>query len=203
MTSLGLTEPPPATELAAHPYLLWEGDPLYRVCQRIKGTWWFSYSGAWRFDLVGTGSGTCYLSTDTIGALVEVFRQQPVDPDDIRKRVTRKLVLAERKWLADTTDLRARQYGMTKEIGTTLDYGLTQRWARKFDEADFDGVHSVLRHDVRPVAAGVSLFGPAGAAPDDDWESDCCELDLEAADLEAAGIKVLDVPHLATLTLLS
>lgn len=171
-------------------------DELARVCRTGAGTWWYGNSGVHRFDLPrDSGRGTCYFATDEFAALRETFRA-PVLASDLDRFELRVVSMRrDRRRLADTTSRQAAAFGVTKEICTTLDYELTQRWAARFAE-HFDGVRHELRHDPRPAASGVSLFGPAGQ---DASRSNGRHRKLTRAMLAAAGLRVIDRPVRAAL----
>jgi hypothetical protein len=203
VTGISLEEPPSnVDDLIGFPVKPWDNRfVLTRVCLKDNGTWWFSNDTSGRFDPVGVGGvGTCYFGTDAIAAILEVFRKQPVVRSDIDARTLRRVRLKKGALLADTTKLRARRFGITKEIATIVPYDICQRWARLFVAADFGGIFHHLRHDVRPRATGVSLFGPAGVADADDWEDPSAELRaLTDTEIRRAGLTVLSTPRLSTL----
>jgi len=160
-----------------------------------NGPWWFSTDGSGRFDLPrGSDRGTCYLADDPLGCFLEVFRFTWLVPEEeVQRRRLARLELPE-VLLADCTASRSRRFGITAEIHSTTDYGLTQRWAAAFAAAGFDGVRYLLRHDPGQMLSGVALFGPAGAP---DWEVPPGEplgsdLLLEAE--RRFGIRVLPTP---------
>jgi hypothetical protein len=66
--------------------------------------------------------------------------------------------------VADLTSNLAVQYGVTSEIFTTTDYGLTQLWASAFRQAGFGGIRYWARHDLAHTAACLALFGPADSS---------------------------------------
>lgn len=67
--------------------------------------------------------------------------------------------------VADLTDNRATSRGVTAEVFTTMDYGLTQLWAAALHTAGLLGVRYWARHDLDHVYACLALFGPAGSPP--------------------------------------
>ena len=69
---------------------------LFRVVRRGAGPWWFGSSMKGRFDLPEP-EGTCYLATDEVTALLEVFgpdlESGAISSDFLKKRGLRKLHL--------------------------------------------------------------------------------------------------------------
>lgn len=63
--------------------------------------------------------------------------------------------------VADLTSNLAIQYGVTSEIFSTIDYGLTQLWASALRQAGFGGIRYWARHDLAHTAGCLALFGPA------------------------------------------
>lgn len=137
-------------------------DEAGRVHQGDLGVWWFANDGKGRFDLPDP-DGTCYLATDVYAAVREVTRGKPAARGWIAKRVITTVHVRDGAALADTTSADAGDFDVTKEICTTTDYGLCQRWAAALRNEGFAGLLHELRHDPRPVASGVSLFGRHGS----------------------------------------
>jgi hypothetical protein len=170
---------------------------LHRVCRSVNGTWWFSSDGSGRFDLEAP-EGTCYFATDLYAAIREASRLGPVTPQWMADREARVVAASDPKpRLAATTRSEAGRFGVTAELVTLIPYDLPRRWAAAFRDHRFDGIRHQLRHDSRARPSGVSLFGPSGAgsAPDGERRS------LEISDLTAAGVRVLEPPHSAVLTI--
>ncbi|HEY0874249.1 MAG TPA: RES domain-containing protein [Vicinamibacterales bacterium] len=168
---------------------------LVRVCQRVNGTWWFSSDGSGRFDLKPP-EGTCYFATDAFGAIREASRLGPVTPAWIAARELRHVTPpVPRARLAATTRKAAGAYGVTNELTTMLPYDLPREWAAAFRAHGFAGIRHILRHDPRARPGGVSWFGRAG----DDPGHERTRRALTAAAVEAAGVRILDVPHSSVL----
>ncbi len=164
----------------------------------MNGTWWFSADGSGRFDLEPP-EGTCYFATDLYAAIREATRLGPVTPQWVADREVRVVAPSEPKpRLAATTHKEAGRYGVTTELVTLVPYDLPRRWAAAFRTHGFDGIRHQLRHDPRARPSGVSLFGPAGAgnAPDGEHRP------LQVGDLTAAGVRVLEPPHSAVLSII-
>lgn len=191
--TVSLRKPPrDPVDLIDFPTLRWEKEQqLFRIVRKDRRTWWFSSSGAGRFDLSADGLGTCYLATDPHGAIVEVFRGHPVDSKDVDVRVMCITQVPARQALADTTSVEAAGYGITKELITITPYDLPQEWADCWFNFGLNGIFHELRHDVRPVASGVSLFGRVEVS--DEWK-DGTESPLTIQDLRQVGVPVLDRP---------
>lgn len=146
------------------------GTEHFRVVRKDLGPWWFNSSGAGRFDLVEP-SGTCYLASDELSALLEVIGPDRsagmVSHEFLAGRRLRKLRLPEAHDLADLTDRQAAGFGVTLEIGVTPKYGLTRAWAAALAQAAYQGLVYFARYD--PAAGrSVGLFGPAGERGD--WD---------------------------------
>ena len=169
---------------------------LVRVCQAARGTWWFSADGAGRFDL-SPPDGTCYLATDAYAAIREATRLGPVSTVWVQAREVREVTPpAADLRLAATTRQAAGRYGVTTELVTVVPYDLSRRWAAAFRAHGFHGIRHQLRHDQRARPSGVALFGPAGASNLDDGQPK----PLTTTAVEAAGVRVLPPPSVASLT---
>ncbi|HSL82927.1 MAG TPA: RES domain-containing protein [Thermoanaerobaculia bacterium] len=170
---------------------------LFRVYRRPLGTWFFSSSGAGRFDLEPP-EGTCHFAADPYGAVREASRLGPVTPHWLLGRDLREVAPPDpNARLAATHVAAAGAYGLTMELVTHMPYDLPRRWAAAFRAAGFRGLRHQLRHDPRARPAGVSLFGPAGPADTPDGRRQ----PLDPALLAAAGVRVLEAPHSGALTI--
>lgn len=168
---------------------------VWRIHRRENPPWWFCADLQCRFDL-SAPQGTCYVAEEPLGAFVEVFTDVTlVAEEDIERRRLSAVHVPRTLRLADCTDAASRTFGCTGEIHTTVDYDLTQRWARAFSLASFDGIRYLVRHDPAQRRAGVALFGKAGEA--EDWPDPETQLIDEDLLMEAArrfGIRVLPRP---------
>jgi hypothetical protein len=197
---VGLRPPPAdAAALAGFPRrTLTPKEDLYRVSRRGRSPWWFSSSGAGRFDLPPP-DGTCYVATDELGALLEA-----VGPDRDGGAVTTEFLAARRLWrlrapaersLGDLTARRAAGFGITAEIGTLVPYDLPRAWAARLHGAGWQGLAYWLRHD--PARSeGVALFGAEGAS--ESWPPGAerpllPELLVRLRD--ECGIEVVEIPR--------
>lgn len=155
----------PPADLADFPfYVLESPSRLFRIHRAHLGPWWFSSDGTGRFDLpVASEQGTCYLAEKPVGCFLEVFRNWTMVPEqEVETRRLTELTLPTPLRVADCTAGRARELGITAEIHSTPDYGVTQAWATALQAAGFAGVRYFLRHDPGQTLFGVGLFGPAG-----------------------------------------
>lgn len=156
-----LGEPP--DELRGFPTrVLTPARRLWRIHRSDREAWWFSSDGESRFDL-SPPRGTAYAADDPLGSFAEVFQDMTLVSDaDVAARRLSELHVPRRVRLADCTDSRARGFGCTGEIHTTVDYELTQRWAEAFAEGGFAGIRYLVRHDPAQRQVGIALFGEAG-----------------------------------------
>lgn len=143
---------------------------LHRIHRAGRRAWWFSEDGSGRFDPVGTGHGACYLSTDPLGAWVEVFRKRMlVAEEEVLGRALFSVALGRDLRLADLTSRRALEHGVTATVGASEDYAPSQAFAAAALEAGFAGVRYLVRHDPAQKLYGVALFAPAGVPDDALW----------------------------------
>jgi hypothetical protein len=117
-----------------------------------------------RFDLPAP-SGTCYLASDPLAAVLELLGTDReggmVAAEFLAERRLRELQAPREFAIADLTSRRVAGYGVTSEIGTLVPYALAQAWAARLYEAGFEGLVYWLRHDPSR-GEGWALFGPAG-----------------------------------------
>jgi hypothetical protein len=163
----------------------------------VNTTWWFSSDGSGRFDLKAP-EGTCYFATDEYAAIREASRLGPVTPAWAADREVRHVIPPNpRARLAATTRKAAGAYGVTNELMTMLPYDLPREWAAAFRAHGFGGIRHILRHDSRARPGGISWFGGVGDDPGRERRRHA----LNGAALEAAGVRVIDVPHSSVLRL--
>jgi hypothetical protein len=182
--------------------------------------WWFSSSGAGRFDLAEPG-GTCYLADDPLIGVLEVLSHGTVDGMAVSEaflaeRRVRRLPLPGPARFADATDGRGRGFGVTREIHDVGDYSLPQAWAAAWHAHGFDGVRYLATTHQPPAGAppwrgpgaqgpgAWALFGQAGARRR--WRRGRPE--RIAAQLRhrlesEAGVQVLPVPDADQLDMMS
>ena len=163
-------KPPPedAVELASFPRSPLEPKTtVWRAVLADNGPWWFSCSLAGRFDLAAP-LGTCYLATDEITAVLEVFRSGAlITTEELGRRRLHRLRVPASHTLANLTSRRTAGFGLTLEIHSHPHYDLTQAWAQRLHEAGAEGLFYLARHDPSPDSC-VALFGPAGERAD--WD---------------------------------
>ncbi len=197
----GLEEPP--VTLADFPvHALSTSDPLHRCAREEREPWWFGSSGDGRFDLVSP-LGTCYLADDPLTALLEVLASEsPAVPRVVpaaflRRRLVWRLAVPRLQRVADATQRRAAGFGAS-ELGTAVDYPLTQRWARALYGAGFRGVRARSRQDPGP-GRNLALFGKAGARRS--WRQGVSTpaLDFAARLLSECGVAVEEAPSFGEL----
>lgn len=172
------------------------GTQIFRSHTHGRGPWWFSASGAGRFDLAAP-HGACYVAESEVVTLLEAWGGLQVVPSYMAaERDVSQLRLDTDISVADLTSNLAVQFGVTSEIFTTADYALTQLWAAAFDQAGFGGIRYWARHDLAHTAACIALFGGAGAAalPFDDPDHVPGRTDLLRKLEDDTGITVLPVP---------
>lgn len=158
-----LAKPPPPAQLkAAFPSRDYApGSEVFRSHGHGQEPRWFGCSGAGRFDLAAP-DGTCYVAESEVVTLLETWGGLQVVPNyKAAERDSSCLRLDKGATVADLTSNLAIQYGVTSEIFSTTDYGLTQLWASALRQAGFGGIRYWARHDLAHTAACLALFGPA------------------------------------------
>ncbi len=205
--SASLGRPPEdASALEGFPVRRFASTTVFvRVVRRGKGPWWFGSSMGGRFDLAEP-EGTCYLATDEISALLEVFGPDleggTISLDFLASRSLRKLRLPGELDLADLTSREAVRFGITAEIGTLVPYERPQEWAATLRANGSPGLTYWPRHDPAHHLA-VALFGPHGERKR--WKRGreaSISRELIERLREECGIEVLDVPRSEELILL-
>lgn len=158
---------PPPEDLSGFPTrVLTPARRLWRIHWADRDAWWFCSDLDHRFDLPSP-LGTCHLAESPLGSFLEVFTEvRGIARDEIDARRLSELHVPSRIRLADCTSPRARGFGCTGEIHTTIDYELTQTWAAAFARAGFGGTRHYVRHDPSFALMGISLFGPGGRPKD-------------------------------------
>jgi RES domain len=137
---------------------------IYRIHRSARDPWWFSTDGSGRFDPIGTGSGSCYFSRESLGAWIEVFRKQILlAGDEVSERSLYAVRLGRDLKLADITSRRALQFGITASLGANEDYAASQTFAADALASGFDGIRYLVRHDPAQKLYGYALFGQPGS----------------------------------------
>jgi hypothetical protein len=193
----------PARVVAAGP----GGQPLYRMFRHrdpttgaVRSPFFFTSAGGGRYDLPAP-SGTCYLATTPLGAWLETFRNVgTVALEDVQSR----RLLATRPprpiRAANLLAAAARRFGLTAEIHTTADYGLTRRWAERLHAARFRALWGQVRHDPTLRHRSLTLFDQAGAHTPFGWrwvqQVDRIDEDRRLMRMVAArGFRIVEIPY--------
>ncbi|GAA2162161.1 RES family NAD+ phosphorylase [Pedococcus bigeumensis] len=168
-TALG---PPPDSVADFPAYPVVEEADLFRAHGRDLGPWWFGNDGGGRFDLRAP-RGTCYLALDPLSALRErlgpvLGGSQSVPESLLEESVVSRLRVPVARDVADTQDRRAAEFGVTRELESTVPYAVPQAWARAFDQAGFGGVRYGPRFTPGDSSA-LALFDDEGVR---DWPVD-------------------------------
>ena len=161
-------------DLVDFPPRIWRANvPLYRVHRTTYGTMHFATDQDSRWNPPDDNSpwGTCYLSTDPLGAALEVFGSLAfVKQRDLDARVEATVYVPSDIKLADMTHASiVGRFGLTAEASAgdeVSTYPITQAWAEQLREAGFSGVHYAARHDPTLASRSVALFGKAVASGD-------------------------------------
>lgn len=192
-------QPPGARTLAGFPLVSITPDTeVFRGHRRPLGPWFFSGSGAGRFDL-DDGRGTCYLAVDAATAVREVLgptlHQLGFVPAAFAAdRAVSRLQLPTAREVADLCDGRAAEYGVTREIHTLTPDETTRAWATALD-AIAGGVRYASRFTTTPAANALAVFDTAGPAS---WPPDPAPVPFAVAARDA-GITVAGAPRTVTI----
>lgn len=156
--------------------------PLSRIHRSVNGTMYFATDadGRWNPGDADSPWGTCYLSTQPLGAALEVFgRFAIIKQAEFDLRVLATVYLSSDVRLADVTAPRALGFGLTAEASAGDDhstYPITQAWAARLRDAGFAGIYYAARHDPALSSRSVALFGKVpgedAAAPEAEWAED-------------------------------
>lgn len=174
---------------------------MYRVGRKGRDPWWFTNTGAGRFDLQAP-QGTCYSATTPETALAESVegaggdRVFAVSTAFVAARRLHHLPLPRRFRLASATSGRALGFGVTRAIATVVPYEVPQAWARAWHHHGLDGVWYWPSRDVRAQPRSIGLFGVAGAGPSR-WGRGHAEPigpDLQGDLARLFGITVVGIP---------
>lgn len=169
MSPRGLPAPP--DDLPELPSAKLGTEALWRIHAADVSHWFFDAGPEGRFNLADLG--TCYLAEEPIGAFVEKFgrllRPGGVIPEPLVDTQRLSRLRPPKTNVVDLTDPSVLGLaGLTAEIHATIDYGLTQSWARALRDAGYRGIRYKARHDPRGQLVSVALFGsdkpPRGGA---------------------------------------
>lgn len=193
-------QPPAGRDLTGFPVTtIGAALDLYRAHRQTLGPWYFSSSGAGRFDLSGS-RGTCYLALDLATAVREVvgstLHDRGVVPAAIASdRAVSRLRLPTSRDVADLCTENAANFGITREIHTLVPYDVPRAWAHALDTVT-GGVLYESRFTTTVGANAVAVFDTAGPAA---WPTDRAPQPFASA-ARAIGLAVATTPHSATFT---
>jgi hypothetical protein len=172
---------------------------LFRAHSTSHGPWWFATArGAkddGRFDLPDP-DGTCYLASTQAGAIRErwgrnLVRRGYVMAADADTTEVSVLTVTTKHRLADTVNSKAASYGVTRELGTVIPYGLPQAWAVAFHDVGCAGIRYEPRFSTGPRDLAYAIFGDKGPRT---WPGDPSPLSGRTA-ATRAGLRVVDPPR--------
>ena len=161
----------PRGSLAGFPvWTLRRDRALFRAHQAGAAPWWFSSDGSGRFDLRGE-HGTCYLASDAEAAVRERWGEDLLAFGYVPRRLAEATEVSELRApddgrVADLCSAAAADFGVTREIGTTGRYDLTQGWAEAFGPigVKLHGIRYQPRFSTDSRNWALGLFGDAGVA---------------------------------------
>lgn len=165
----------PAPGLRLQDLSVWPlgGQRVYRCHTSKNGPWYFSSEPApdrqdpgGRWELLDP-EGTCHVGDTYQAALWERFGPDWHDLGFVAFELLERHTLTEATLIpgARIADLLADgAMGITSELSTTSDYGMTRIWARAVRNSGWDGLRAGSRF--APVNSVVALFGPAGEHDD-------------------------------------
>lgn len=154
--------PAPSSDLPELPSTTLGTEALWRIHPADVSPWFFDAGPDGRFNLADTG--TCYLAGEPIGAFVEKFgrllRPGGVIPEPLVDSQRLSRLRPPKVSVVDLTNPKVLGLiGLTAEIHTTIDYGLTQSWASALRDAGHAGIRYKARHDPRGELVSIALFG--------------------------------------------
>lgn len=153
---------PPPEQLPALPEVRLGPDPLATIHRDDASPWRIHSRPEGRFNLAAP-RGTCYAAEDPLGAFVEVFARFEILDEREVARYRLSYLATEGRRLADLTHRRVLGVvGLTAEIHSTIDYGLTRAWSEAFCDAGYEGVRYKARHDPAGKLTSCALFGTQG-----------------------------------------
>lgn len=167
------------------------------------GPWWFSSSGAGRFDLPAP-RGTCYLASSYAAAVrerlgPELAARGTVTMSLLEDRVVSALKIPVDIRAANVNAAAAATYGVTRELPVMVPYDVPQAWAASFAAAGFGGIVAGLRFTPGGTD-GLAVFGAAGEGSD--WPRDAHP--KPAVDVAAQlGVHVVAPPRSTDVTVVT
>jgi hypothetical protein len=175
---------------------------LHRVHHANLGPCWFGSappSGGGRFDL-DAPRGSSYWALRPEAAFLETIARRPISivPLELLDRYHLTSAPLPRDLVAANLAVqRARAFGLTLEIHTTVDLAVTRAWADALARTGFAALVAIPRHDVTGRQRSVVLFGTAGEHPPFGWRWDLDTGPLPASLVDAMsawGIRCLPIP---------
>jgi hypothetical protein len=193
----------PSGSLAGYPsWTLRRTHTLYRAHKAGANPWWFSSDGSGRFDL-RPPHGTCYLASGAQAAVRERWGQRLLALGYVPRRLAEDTELSQLRAakggrVADLCAADAAGFGVTREIGVTGRYDITQAWAKAFGPsgAQLLGVRYQPRFSTDARGWALGLFHDAGGAS---WPTDPHPHSGSTV-AERLGIQVADLPTLSALS---
>jgi hypothetical protein len=163
--------PAPPNDLPELPSAKLGTKALWRIHAADVSPWFFDTSPNGRFNL--SDVGTCYLAEEPIGAFVEKFgrllRPGGVIPEPLVDAQRLSRLRPPKVNVVDLTDPKVLGLiGLTAEIHSTVDYGLSQSWAVTLRDGGYAGIRYKARHDPGGQLVSIAIFGsgkPPRSAP--------------------------------------
>ena len=195
MSPRGLPAPP--DELPELPSAKLGTEALWRIHATDVSPWFFDAGPDGRFNL--PDAGTCYLAEAPIGAFVEKFgrllRPGGVIPEPLVDTQRLSRLRPPKVSVVDLANPKVLGLiGLTAEIHATIDYGLTQSWARALRDAGHAGIRYRARHDPRGQLVSIALFG-SDKPPQSDAKTTTIPVDLIHEASTTFAITVLPRRH--------
>lgn len=192
----------PKVDLTSFPrWRLRSSMTLYRAHGIANGPWWFASSGPadpqGRFDLPAP-DGTCYLTAGAEGE-VAAFRERAgvtlaslgwISGTFCDESVVSKLKLPKERRLSDALHKDAVNFGMTREISTSVRYDITCAWAGALRAVGSQGIRYSGRLSTDHQTAALAIFDASGAKA---WDTDPDPKPGRQVAIEA-GIDVREMP---------
>ena len=179
------------------------GATWFREHAGGAGPWWFSSSGAGRFDLPAP-EGTCYLASSGAAAVrerlgPELAAHGTITMSLLAGRVVSTLGIPADVRSANMNAAAAARFGVTRELPVMVPYDVPQAWAASLAAAGFGGIVAGLRFTPGRTD-GLALFGAAGERTD--WPRDAHP--TSAVDVAAQlGVHIVAVPRSTDVTVVS
>lgn len=176
-----LPAPPPDADLRQFPVrTVAAGRRIYRVHESRWRCWHFSClnhsrrNGS-RFDTTEPARGTCYTATDPLTALAEylgyaILRGPYIVSTALDGLSVSRITTTRSYRVADLTRRSCPVIGaLGRELSVLTPYATPQAWARLWEQAGFEGVLYYPRHDAKPTARSIALFGPVEDPGETEW----------------------------------